>query len=305
MKKGIKILILVVLLISAVALGIGTFYQDRINVLVFGVEGTRTDTMILFSIDTKSNNISAISIPRDTYFPTEGHNKLGQKKLNARYGFKDVGGAEGLSDAIEELMGIEIDHYIKVDYDAVAAIVSMLGGVEVDVPIRMKYDDPYANPPLHIDFEPGLQKISGDEAMGYLRFRKSNDGKVREGDVQRIVRQQAFLKSAAKEALTFKLPFVASKALEYVETDLSTKDVMLYTTSILGASMKDVHFYTLPMKSTGTGKDGLSYFYHDSNATFELMKGIYDGSLAKQEALEKLEQEAAEKEAAEKAKESN
>ena len=49
------------------------------------------------------------------------------------------------------------------------------------------------------------------------------------------------------------------------------------------------------MKSTGTGKDGLSYFYHDSNGTFELMKGIYDGSLAKQEAAEKAEQEALEK----------
>lgn len=295
MKKGIKIFIVIILLMSVTAIGFGTFYQDRINVLVFGVEGTRTDTMILFSVDTKTNNISAISIPRDTYFPTEGHNKLGQKKLNARYGFKDVGGAEGLTNAIEQLMGIEIDHYIKVDYDAVAAIVSLLGGVEVDVPIRMKYDDPYANPPLHIDFQPGLQKISGEQAMGYLRFRKSNDGKIREGDIQRIVRQQAFLKSAAKEALTVKLPFVASKALEYVESDLSSKDILLYTTSLLGVSKDDVHFYTLPMKSTGTGKDGLSYFYHDSNGTFELMKGIYDGSLAKQEAAEKAEQEALEK----------
>ncbi|GAU77056.1 LCP family protein [Fusibacter sp. 3D3] len=292
MKKGIKIIILLLIMISALFVGFGAFYQDRINVLVFGVEGTRTDTMILLSIDTATNNVSAVSIPRDTYFPTEGHNKLGQKKLNARYGFKDVGGAEGLTTAIEELMGIQIDHYIKVDYEGVTAIVNLLGDVEVDVPIRMQYDDPYATPPLHIDFEPGLQKISGENALGYLRFRKSNDGKVREGDIQRIVRQQAFLKSAAKEALTFKLPFIASKALDYVETNLTTKDVLLYTSSLMGASMDDVHFYTLPMKSTGTGKDGLSYFYHDSSATFELMKRIYDGSLAEQEALERESQEA-------------
>ncbi len=288
MKKGIKIIVLLLLMIIALFIGFGAFYQDRINILVFGVEGTRTDTMILLSVDTATNDVSAISIPRDTYFPTEGHNKIGQKKLNARYGFKDVGGAEGLTTAIEELMGIKIDHYIKVDYDGVAAIVNLLGDVEVDVPIRMKYDDPYATPPLHIDFEPGLQKISGEDAMGYLRFRKSNDGKVREGDIQRIVRQQAFLKSAAKEALTLKLPFVAAKALDYVETDLKTWDVLLYTSALMGTSMQDVHFYTLPMKSTGTGKDGLSYFFHDSAATFELIKGIYDGSLANQEALKAI-----------------
>lgn len=287
MKKSIKIIILLLIVISALFIGFGAFYQDRINVLVFGVEGTRTDTMILLSIDTATNTVSAISIPRDTYFPTEGHNKLGQKKLNARYGFKDVGGAEGLTTAIEELMGIEIDHYIKVDYDSVAAIVNLIGAVEVDVPIQMKYDDPYANPPLHIDFEPGLQKISGEDSMGYLRFRKSNDGKIREGDIQRITRQQAFLKSAAKKAFTLKLPFVAAKALDYVETDLKINDVLLYTSALMGTSMENVQFYTLPMKSTGTGKDGLSYFYHDSVATFELMKGIYDGSLAEQEALDR------------------
>ncbi|MBF4693575.1 LCP family protein [Fusibacter ferrireducens] len=296
MKKGIKILILLVILISAVFIGFSALYQDRINVLVFGVEGMRTDTMILLSIDTATNDVSAVSIPRDTYCPTEGHNKLGQKKLNARYGFKDDGGVKGLTTAIEQLMGIKIDHYIKVDYDGVAAVVDLIGDVEVDVPIQMQYDDPYATPPLHIDFEPGLQKISGENALGYLRFRKSNDGKIREGDIQRIARQQAFLKSAAKKALTLKLPYIATKALDYVETDLAPKEVILYTASLMGTSIDHVHFYTLPMKSTGTGKDGLSYFYHDPTATFELMKGIYDGSLAEQEALDLKNQESLSKE---------
>jgi len=275
MKRVATVLLITGLLIAIVLAGFSVFYQKKVNILVFGVEGTRTDSMILVSIDTKSNTINAMSIPRDTYFPTEGHNKLGQKKLNARYGFKDVGGADGLRQAIQDLTGVKVDHYVKLDYDAVAAIVDMLGGVEVDVPFKMKYDDPYATPPLHIDFEPGLQVISGDKAMGYLRFRKSNDGKVREGDVQRIERQQAFLSSAADKALSVKLPFIAVESLKYVETDMTSSQIFSYASAMIGTDMEKVTFYTLPMKSIGTGKDGLSYFYHDQDETNKLMQEAF------------------------------
>lgn len=289
-KKTLIILSAIFISITTIFVALGAFYQNQINILVFGVEGTRADTMILVSMNTATNHISAVSIPRDTYFPTEGYTKSGQKKLNARYGFKNIGGPEGLKSAVEELMGIKIDHYVKLDYGAVEAIVNLIGGVEVDVPFRMKYDDPYSTPPLHIDFQPGLQVIMGNQAMEYLRFRKSNDGKISEGDVQRIVRQQDFMKSASKKALSYRLPWVASTALKYVETDISKAEVILYSSAMLGANMDKVSFYTLPMKSIGRGKDGLSYFFYDNNATYQLMKGIYDGSIAKEEAeAKKLE----------------
>jgi LCP family protein required for cell wall assembly len=277
MKQKLIIAAIAVVVIIAM---IAVFYNDRVNVLVMGIEGTRTDTMLLVSMSTSRNTVDVISIPRDTYFPTEGKTKLGQKKLNAVYGFKDIGGAEGVANAVSKILGVEIDHTVTVNYDAVANIVNLLGGVEVDVPFDMRYDDPYATPPLHIDFKAGTQIITGDNAIGYLRFRKSNDGKIREGDVQRIERQQAFIIAAAKKAIGPKLPYLVSAAIKEVDTDLTVGDGLLYTFSMLGIGESNVHMHTLPAKSIGTGSDGLSYFYYDADATHQMMLDIYNGVYA-------------------------
>ncbi len=115
---------------------------------------------------------------------------LGQKKLNAVYGFKDGGGNEGVRQAVEEILGIDIPYVIAVDYDAVKAVVDLVDGVEVDVPFAMNYDDPYADPPLHIHLDAGVQTLTGDDAIGFIRFRKSNDGRISDGDVGRIERPE-------------------------------------------------------------------------------------------------------------------
>ncbi|MBS7526631.1 LCP family protein [Fusibacter paucivorans] len=283
MKRKI---ILAILILIAIITAIAVFYNDRINILVLGIEGTRTDTMLLVSMSTRDNAVDVIAIPRDTYYPTDGKTKLGQKKLNAVYGFKDVGGVDGVSHAISNILGIEINHTVTVNYDAVKSIVDLLGGVEIDVPFDMQYDDLYATPPLHIDFKAGPQVITGDNAIGYLRFRKSNDGKIREGDIQRIGRQQAFIAAAAKKAIGPKLPYIVSGAIKEVETDLSIPDGMLYTIGMLGINDAKIHMHTLPAKSIGTGSDGLSYYYYDADATRQMMLDIYNGMPAKAESNE-------------------
>ena len=250
---------------------ISLFYKDNINVLVVGIDGRRTDTMILINVDTQENTVHAVSIPRDTYFPTEGKNYLGQKKINAIYGFKEGGGPDGVVNAVERLMDIEIDHFVLVNYDGIAAIVDLIGGVEIEVPFRMQYDDIYATPPLHIDFQPGLQTIDGQDAMPYLRFRKSNDGSISEGDVQRIVRQQDFIKTAAKKVISLKLPYLVYKGLDYVETDMPALKGALIATSLIGMSPDNIDTLTLPMASIGRGDDGLSYFFHDEAASKALL----------------------------------
>jgi len=273
--QGLFKFVLIFILLGIIAFfAIGFFTNERVNVIVMGVEGKRTDTMIFMSIDTKENTIDAISIPRDTYFPTEGKNGQGQAKLNAVYGFKEIGGPEGVRNSISRLLGVEIDYYVTVNYDGVAEIVDLVGGVEVDVPFKMKYDDPYSTPPLHIDFEPGIQKIDGDEAMAFLRFRKNNDGSHSGGDIDRMERQQAFLKSAAKSAIQIKLPYIVARGLSYVETDMPLSKATLLATAMLGAGEDALIMQTLPSAGTGTGKDGLSYFYHDETATKALIQQI-------------------------------
>ncbi|MDW7668378.1 MAG: LCP family protein [Bacillota bacterium] len=270
LKKLAYILISILILIVFINIA----YNERINVLVMGLESTRTDTIIFLSIDTGSNRVDAVSIPRDTYYPTEGKDGLGQKKINAVYGFTDIGGPEGLLRAVSNLLSTKIDYYVLVDYEGVEAVVDLIGGVEVDVPFRMKYDDPYAKPPLHIDFESGVQVINGAESLEYLRFRKSNDGSFGGGDVSRIERQQDFLKSAAKSAVGPKLPFIIARGLSYVESDIPFYKGGLVGISMIGTNSEKINFHTLPMDYSGYGNDGLSYFFHGEEKTSLLMDEI-------------------------------
>jgi LCP family protein required for cell wall assembly len=283
MKKIIKFLLAVFVIVGLLTAGAVVLIDDSVNILVYGLEGKRSDVMMLVMVDSDKNETHVISIPRDTYNPTVGHNGLGAKKQNAVYGFKEGGGPEGLVSSIEKLVNIEIDYFVEIKYEGVKSVVDLVGGVPVNVPFDMVYDDPYASPPLHIDIKAGEQVIGGDDAIGYLRFRKSNDGKIREGDIQRIDRQQLFLKSAAKEALTFKLPLLAKEALEYVETDLNTFDMLKLSLGMLGTSQEDVYFHVLPQEKIGTGDDGLSYVFHSKEGTVQLLEAIRNGDFKKDE----------------------
>ena len=81
-------------------------------------------------------------------------------------------------------MNIDLKYYITVDYLAVKSIVDAIGGVEIDVPVKMRHPDPY----IHLD--PGLKTLNGDESLMYLRFRS-----YKEGDLGRVKAQQIFMKS--------------------------------------------------------------------------------------------------------------
>jgi len=126
-------------------------HSNRVNVLLFGIDGARSDTIMVASYDFEKQIVDLISIPRDTYHPVPGHDLQGQNKINAVYGFPgESGGSLGLKSTIEDLLGIPIEYYVKVKYDGVKAVVDALGGIEVDVPFDMKYDDEVADPPLNM-----------------------------------------------------------------------------------------------------------------------------------------------------------
>lgn len=262
------------------ACGVGAYAALKptgsVNVLVYGLEGTRSDSMMLVMIDQSTKQTHVITLPRDTYHPVEGHNAQGAKKLNAVYGFKKGGKTAGLEAAVEDITGVKIDYYVEIKYEGVKSVVDLLGGIPVEVPFDMAYDDPFATPPLHIDLKAGEQVLEGEDVIGYLRFRKSNDGKIREGDIDRIARQQAFLKSAVGEAISWKLPLLANQALKYVETDMNSAEILQLCIGMAGAQKEDVYFHVLPKKKIGTGKDGLSYYFHSEAGMEQLLEDIED-----------------------------
>ncbi len=252
--------------------------SNRINIVLLGMEGPRTDTIVFASFDPKTKKVNMISLPRDTYFYTKGYEKAGQRKLNAVYGRS---GVKGTMNAIENVLGgVPVHHYVRVTYKGVEEIVDSLGGVEVNVPFHMKYEDPTDDPPLYIDIPAGKQTLNGKQAVKFLRFRKSNDGSVgyRDGDLGRVKAQQQFMSSAIKKAFSFRLPSVANTCFNYIRTDMKLTDILLYVKYAYGMKMDDISMTILPGKAQNKTFNGqqLSYFFHDPTKVKELMMDVYN-----------------------------
>ncbi|WP_312699339.1 LCP family protein [Sedimentibacter sp.] len=255
--------------------------SNRINVLVVGLEGPRTDTIMLASFDRKTKEANVISIPRDTYFYREGYEKYSDvQKINAVYGMEEEG-IKALIKAVEELTGIPIDNYATIEYDGLRAAVNAVGGVEFEVPFHLRYYDPYDKPPLNIDVPGGKRLIKGDEALQLLRFRKSNIEGYRSypnGDLGRVQIQQQFIKAAVKKSLSLKLPSVVSAVYPHVKTDLTLTDMLGLAKDAIGFSADNLETTTLPGTDRMLGK--YSFYLADGEEITKLVYDIYNVNLA-------------------------
>lgn len=252
--------------------------SKRVNFILMGMEGARSDTLIFASYDPKDKKVDMISIPRDTYYHTKGYDGAELRKINAVYGRSKT---EGVKKAVGEVLGqVPVHHYIMVDYKGVAKIVDSIGGVEVNVPFHMDYYDPHDKPPLRIDIPKGKQVLKGEQAVKYLRYRHNTDKTVGypDGDLGRIRAQQEFLKSAIKKSLSLKLINVVNTAFDYVKTDVKLTDALGYATGLIGFDMDNMSMTTLPgaEEKRAYGNQRLSYFIHDPVKIRDLMMDIYN-----------------------------
>ena len=249
----------------------------RVNILVAGIEGERTDTLMVFSYDKEANIIDIISVPRDTYVDY-GYEDAGRRKINAVYGYPDgKGGIKATANAVSKVLSVPIHEYITVDYDVVEDVVDAIGGVEVDIPFNMRYDDPYADPPLHINLKKGEQLLDGEKAIQFLRWRKNNSGSLgAEGDIGRIKRQQEFVISAIKKGIQ---PSNLTKAitigLKNTKTSMDLKEAMYFGTKLAGLKDENINAYSVVGEDEII--DGIWYFKHDAKATKELIRNLYLG----------------------------
>ncbi len=239
--------------------------SKRINVLVVGLEHTRTDTIMVASYDRKNKVGDIISIPRDTLYERAGYTS-GGLKINAVYQSEDI---DGLIDAVETLLGIPIHKYVTVDYEAVVAGVNALGGVEIDIPFPMRYSDPYDSPPLYINIPAGRQLLDGENALKFLRYRKGYS----EGDIGRIKAQQEFVKETVKKLLSFKLPTFIKEVYPYVGTNFSITELIALASDAVGFSMDNLSTHILP----GVGKyiNDLSFVIPNHEETLQLVYKMY------------------------------
>lgn len=252
---------------------------DKTNVLVVGVDkdGVRSDVNMLFSVDAKNKTIKLLSIPRDTRIelPNGSH-----AKINSCIGKEN--GDELLIETVKELTGLPINHFCKVNFEALRNIIDILGGVEFDVPIDMDYDDPAQD--LHIHLKAGPQVLNGEDAEGLLRFRSG----YANADLGRIDTQQAFLKELINQKMRPKYIFkafpVIKEITENLDTDMSAMFIAKYAWKLRDSDKTEFDSYTLP----GYPKtiSGVSFFVCDEVATETLVRtefGYVDGEEASPE----------------------
>ncbi|CAH2214172.1 LCP family protein [Tepidibacter aestuarii] len=249
--------------------------EERVNVLLLGVDslngdkkGIRTDTMMVLSMDPKTGDSSILSIPRDTRVKIRG--RKGYDKINAAHAY---GGVELSVQASKDLLGIPIHHYVKVDYQALYKTVDDVGGVEVYVPMNMKYNDPYATPPLHINLSKGTQVLNGDKAMQFLRFRKGYANQ----DLGRIESQQKFMDALAKKVLSASSIFRIKDYIDtfnmYVDTDMSVSEMASLGMEAKNIDINNIRKEVVP--GTAMYINGISYYNPDNNKINKLVNELY------------------------------
>lgn len=246
-----------------------------ITVLLLGIdarpgeENARTDTMILAAIDTTKNKIALLSIPRDTRIRDKGV----YKKINS---FNLEGGPELAKEKVSELVETPVDYYVLTNFNGFEKIVDILGGVTIDVEKRMY------KPTENINLKKGLQKLDGEKALAYCRWR---DDAL--GDISRAQRQQKFILALANEMMQTKtitkIPKLLPELRRNVETDVSVRAMFELAQLAPQFNMESMTTQTLPGSFYNDPKTGASYWLADR----QQIPGLIDRLLAgeKQETI--------------------
>ncbi|GAB5602586.1 LCP family protein [Thermus sp. FJN-A] len=225
------------------------------------------DTVLLVRLDPGAGRVVVLSIPRDVWVNLPGY---GWHKVNAA---SPLGGPELMREAVRRITGVAAERYLVVSTEALRKGVDALGGVRVCVEKPMRYRDAAAG--LSIDLEPGCQVLNGEQAEGYLRFRKDALG-----DIGRVQRQQAFFHALKEELLSpgglLRLPRVVAAVEPYVRTDLTREE----KGEVLGFAMKRPGLVSLLLP----GRFGGGGWSVDQEALRELLALYFHGEGALGEA---------------------
>ncbi len=244
--------------------------KDALNVLLVGVDGRGTDvqerleagdtgllsdTMMIWHLEKNHERSQVVSFPRDSWVDVPGY---GEAKLNAAFSW---GGPELLIQTLEDTLDIYIDHIAVVDFEGFKGITDTLGGV--DLPTS----------------DGGTQHFDGDEALEYVRERKSLPG----GDFDRIDRQQNFLRQVMFEATrtgTRINPLTVTNLigdlgkLLVLDDDFTNDEIRDLGFDVVRQGAGEVEWMTAFTDGTGTSDDGQSIVLLNIDKSKELMAAI-------------------------------
>ncbi|MBR4184805.1 MAG: LCP family protein [Clostridia bacterium] len=231
--------------------------EGKYNILIVGMDkqANLADVTMIVSVSTYDNSITVMQIPRDTMITTG----VATNKINAQYS-SYVSNAYHSGDRnsyrtaldnyarlLEKSLCIKIHNAVMVTVEGLVDIVNACGGVDVYVPGRMLYEDPFQD--LVIDIAPGWQHLDGYSAMGFVRFRSD----YVQADLGRLNAQKIFITALYKKVVelvkSFDVPTlaaVAGRIHDDVYTDMSISDIQFYARCFLNIGMDRVTMMNIP-----------------------------------------------------------
>lgn len=223
---------------TAVAAEATTVATERVTILVMGIDRrpgepfvSRTDSMILMSINPVKNTASMLSVPRDLYtdIPGYGRNRINTAFVYGAQNGGPAGGAELAMETVSYNLGVPIDHYVLVDFSAFVKAIDSIGGIDVNVP-REIYDPTY--PDMGYGYDPfyiaaGNQHLDGATALKYARTRHADS------DFGRAMRQQQVLLAARSKIMNLgfdqmlqSFPQLYQHVSDGIRTDLALNELV-------------------------------------------------------------------------------
>lgn len=267
--------------------------ENSTNILIIGEDKKNGlyDTIGIVNVDDKNQKVKIIMIPRDTYIEytpeilgvLDQNGKLHQPgvlKINYSHYIGGMINYDGkfkshsisfLADVIKEKFGIEINDYIKVNVEGFIEIVDLFGGVDINVPYGMNYEDPYQD--LYIHLDKGVQHLNGKQAEGFVRYRQGYNEKgvfCEYGDIERKKNQMAFLKAFIDQHGNIsninKIPGLMKTLSKNVKHSIALNEILLkYTSMAKDIAVKKYNIESTALNGEVKRIDGSSYLVIGDN----------------------------------------
>ena len=221
---------------------------------------TRTDTIMLCKINAETGKVDLLSIPRDSRIKVRDE----FTKANHAHAY---GGMGVTLKSLRDFLGLDIDYYVEINYDALVDIVDGMGGLKYKVPKGISID----HGDVHI--RPGINDMDGMDVLWYLRTRKIYDN----GDLGRVNAQQEFLKAIVNELVKKSKEISMTSLIETyfkdVKTNLPFSTMVEFANSMSNFSSDKFKTYTVPGEASMI--DGISYYIPDYEATWDIVNKVF------------------------------